>query len=139
MGGMFSIVTETWNPITGCKHNCVYCVTGDTLVLTADFIWKRISELRVGEEIVGFTEDDYHGYRYLVKATILNVIRRRKIRKVYLIKGKRSEVKATINNSKKKAYAGVPRSPPRAPAMKSEIRQSRGIRHEGMKKVIKNI
>ena len=22
---MFSIVTETWNPVTGCKHNCVYC------------------------------------------------------------------------------------------------------------------
>ncbi len=22
---MFSIVTQTWNPITGCKHNCVYC------------------------------------------------------------------------------------------------------------------
>jgi len=25
MSRMFSIVTETWNPITGCKHNCVYC------------------------------------------------------------------------------------------------------------------
>jgi len=36
-----------------------------------------------------------------------------------------------------KGYAGVPGSPPRAPAMKSEARQSRGIRHEGMKKIIK--
>ncbi|ADM27465.1 transposase, IS605 OrfB family [Ignisphaera aggregans DSM 17230] len=36
-------------------------------------------------------------------------------------------------------YAGVPGSPPRAPAMKSEARQSRGIRHEGMKKVIRSI
>lgn len=22
---MFDVVTTTWNPITGCKHNCVYC------------------------------------------------------------------------------------------------------------------
>jgi DNA repair photolyase len=22
---MFGMVTETWNPITGCLHNCVYC------------------------------------------------------------------------------------------------------------------
>jgi len=22
---MFSIVTETWNPVTGCPHDCVYC------------------------------------------------------------------------------------------------------------------
>jgi len=35
-------------------------------------------------------------------------------------------------------YAGVPGSPLRAPAMKSETRQSRGIRHEGMKKVIRS-
>jgi len=37
------------------------------------------------------------------------------------------------------AYAGVPGSPPRAPAVKGEARQSRGTRHEGMKKVIRNI
>ncbi|ADM27670.1 transposase, IS605 OrfB family [Ignisphaera aggregans DSM 17230] len=37
------------------------------------------------------------------------------------------------------AYAGVPGSPPRAPAMKSETRRSRGTKHEGMKKVIKSI
>jgi len=38
-----------------------------------------------------------------------------------------------------KGYAGVPGSPPRAPAMKGEARQSRGTRYEGMKKVIKSI
>jgi len=37
-----------------------------------------------------------------------------------------------------KGYAGVPGSPPRAPAMKGEARQSRGTRYEGMKKVIKS-
>ncbi|MEM4531792.1 MAG: hypothetical protein QXY39_07990, partial [Thermofilaceae archaeon] len=22
---MFSVVSETWNPVTGCTHSCVYC------------------------------------------------------------------------------------------------------------------
>jgi len=22
---MFSFITETWNPVTGCKHHCIYC------------------------------------------------------------------------------------------------------------------
>jgi putative transposase len=37
------------------------------------------------------------------------------------------------------AYAGVPGSPPRAPAVKGEARRSRGTKHEGMKKVIRAI
>jgi putative transposase len=37
------------------------------------------------------------------------------------------------------AYAGEPGSPPRAPAMKNETRQSRGITREGMKKTIRAI
>jgi len=36
------------------------------------------------------------------------------------------------------AYAGVPESPPRAPAMKGETRQSGGTKNEGMKKAIKS-
>jgi transposase len=37
------------------------------------------------------------------------------------------------------AYAGVPGSPQRAPAVKSEARQSGGTRHEGMKKAIRAV
>jgi putative transposase len=37
------------------------------------------------------------------------------------------------------AYAGVPGSPLRAPAVKGETRQSGGTKHEGMKKVIRAI
>jgi putative transposase len=37
------------------------------------------------------------------------------------------------------AYAGVPGSPQRAPAVKGEARQSRGTKHEGMKKAIRAI
>jgi len=25
MSKMFDVVTETWNPVTGCQHNCLYC------------------------------------------------------------------------------------------------------------------
>jgi len=38
-----------------------------------------------------------------------------------------------------KACAGVRGSPPRTPAVGGEAKQSRGTRHEGMKKVIKSI
>ena len=37
------------------------------------------------------------------------------------------------------AYAGVPGSPQRTPAVKGETRQSGGTKHEGMKKVIRAI
>jgi len=37
------------------------------------------------------------------------------------------------------AYAGVPGSPLRAPAVKGEARRSRGTRYEGMKKIIRSI
>jgi len=37
------------------------------------------------------------------------------------------------------AYAGVPGSPPRAPAVKGEARRSGGTKHEGMKKLVRAI
>jgi putative transposase len=37
------------------------------------------------------------------------------------------------------AYAGVPGSPPRAPAVKGETRQSGGTKHEGVKNIIRAI
>ena len=43
----------TINPYRGCSHSCVYCLAGDTLVLMADGRQKPISELRVGDRIVG--------------------------------------------------------------------------------------
>jgi len=92
---MFSVVSKTWNPVTGCLHYCTYCVTGDTLVLTSDLVWKRIDSLQIGDEIVGFSEQPIRGHRYLVKAKILNIIRRRKKRKTFLIKGKNGTVRAT--------------------------------------------
>jgi DNA repair photolyase len=43
----------TINPYRGCSHMCRYCVPGDTAILMADGRTKRISELRIGDEIVG--------------------------------------------------------------------------------------
>lgn len=90
----FGEITETWNPVIGCLHACVYCVTGDSLVLTADLIWKPIREIEVGEEVVGFSEQQTHGYRYLEKAVVINKVKRRK-RRVFLVKGERTSIKTT--------------------------------------------
>ncbi|RBY98090.1 radical SAM protein [Blastococcus sp. TF02-8] len=43
----------TINPYRGCSHSCVYCLSGDTRVLMADGTQRPISELRVGDRIIG--------------------------------------------------------------------------------------
>jgi len=89
----FGEITKTWNPVIGCLHSCVYCVTGDTLVLTADFIWKPIREIKVGEELVGFSEQQKHGYRFLEKAVVTG--KRKRIKEVFLLRGENTFIKAT--------------------------------------------
>src|ERR671910_304497 len=50
-----SVVPFRWtvNPYRGCTHACVYCLSGDTLVLMADGRQQAIVDLRVGDRIVG--------------------------------------------------------------------------------------
>jgi DNA repair photolyase len=43
----------TVNPYRGCSHACVYCVSGDTLVMRADGHQVPIEGLRVGDAIYG--------------------------------------------------------------------------------------
>ena len=59
----------TINPYRGCSHSCVYCLAGDTLVLMADGRQKPISELRVGDRIVG--TERRGTYRHYVTTDVL--------------------------------------------------------------------
>ena len=61
----------TINPYRGCTHSCVYCVWGETAVLTADGRHKAIADLEVGEAIYG-TELGASGYRRYARTTVLD-------------------------------------------------------------------
>src|SRR5260370_31154264 len=41
------------NPYRGCKHGCIYCISGDTSILMADGSTRPIAELKVGDQIYG--------------------------------------------------------------------------------------
>jgi len=60
---------QSINPYRGCEHACPYCVAGDTAVLMADGRPRRISELRVGDEIYGTRRIGL--YRRYVKSMVL--------------------------------------------------------------------
>jgi DNA repair photolyase len=54
----------TINPYRGCAHACLYCMSGDTLVLMADGRQTRLADLRVGDRIIG-TQVDGRYRRYV--------------------------------------------------------------------------
>src|ERR1700739_309135 len=43
----------TINPYRGCQHACVYCMEGETPILTAEGGPKPLAQLRAGDEIYG--------------------------------------------------------------------------------------
>jgi DNA repair photolyase len=43
----------TINPYRGCTHACVYCLAGDTAILTGDGRTKPIARLKVGDSVYG--------------------------------------------------------------------------------------
>lgn len=51
----------SWNPVTGCLHNCPYCLTPDTPVLMADMSWRPIGDLCPGDLVIGFDKKSPHG------------------------------------------------------------------------------
>jgi ParB/RepB/Spo0J family partition protein len=59
----------SWNPVTGCLHDCPYCVSGDTPVLMADGRAVPIQALRVGDRIIGTQLKGQ--YRTLVETEVL--------------------------------------------------------------------
>ena len=58
----------TVNPYRGCSHACVYCLAGPTRVLLADGRTRPISELRVGDAVMGTELVD--GQRRYVRTTV---------------------------------------------------------------------
>ncbi len=49
----------TWNPTTGCDRvspGCDNCLAPDTPVLMSDMSWLPIEDVRVGDQVVAFTE-----------------------------------------------------------------------------------
>ncbi|WP_193597735.1 Rv2578c family radical SAM protein [Microbacterium sp. YJN-G] len=58
----------TVNPYRGCSHACVYCLDPNTLVLCADGRQRPLSDLEIGDEIIG---TERHGsYRRYVRTRI---------------------------------------------------------------------
>jgi DNA repair photolyase len=43
----------TINPFRGCSHACVYCLEGETSILTADGTSRPLKDIRVGDAIYG--------------------------------------------------------------------------------------
>jgi hypothetical protein len=37
------------NPYRGCEHGCIYCLSGDTLILMADETTRRLEDVRIGD------------------------------------------------------------------------------------------
>src|SRR3954447_775356 len=59
----------TINPYRGCPHACLYCTSGDTLVVMADGGQTRIADLRIGDRIIGTRVDGR--YRRYVATEVL--------------------------------------------------------------------
>lgn len=48
----------TWNPVTGCLHDCPYSLGGETLVLMADSVARKLQDVRVGDRVIGTRKGD---------------------------------------------------------------------------------
>ncbi len=60
---------QSINPYRGCEHGCVYCLAGDTQILTAEGGLTPLAELSVGDEIYGTVKCGH--YRRYVRTRVL--------------------------------------------------------------------
>lgn len=68
--------TPTWNPFCGCNFDCAYCLTGDTLILMADYSWQTISSIKRGDKIITISDHPINGRRRIEIATVTNLFSR---------------------------------------------------------------
>src|SRR5215813_5444177 len=61
--------TVSLNPYRGCEHGCIYCLSGDTLILMADGTTKPLAALRTGDAIYGTVRRGW--YRRYAKTQVL--------------------------------------------------------------------
>jgi len=61
--------TQSINPYRGCEHGCVYCLSGDTLILMADGSTLPLAKVRAGDTIYGTVREGW--YRRYVKTRVL--------------------------------------------------------------------
>jgi DNA repair photolyase len=59
----------TINPYRGCAHACLYCLSGDTQILMADGSQRSLSDVRVGDRIIGTEKRET--YRHYVTTEVL--------------------------------------------------------------------
>lgn len=60
--------TWTINPMRGCLHQCRYCLSPNTLVLMVDGRQKALSDVKVGDKVVGTRLRGT--YRYFVESEV---------------------------------------------------------------------
>jgi hypothetical protein len=58
------------NAYRGCSHACSYCLGGDTPILLADGKTKRISDIQVGDVVIGTRREG--SYRRFVESVVLD-------------------------------------------------------------------
>ncbi len=60
---------QSVNPYRGCEHGCVYCLSGDTLILMADGSTRPLARVRTGDVLYGTVRQGW--YRRYAKSRVL--------------------------------------------------------------------
>ncbi|MBI2993391.1 MAG: PA0069 family radical SAM protein [Gammaproteobacteria bacterium] len=56
------------NPYRGCEHGCVYCLSGETLILMEDASTRALADIQVGDLVYGTQRNGW--YRRYVKSVV---------------------------------------------------------------------
>jgi DNA repair photolyase len=62
------------NPYRGCSHGCSYCLDPSTPVLYADFVWRPLGDVRVGDVLAGFDEHPVPGSNRKLRRAVVEAM-----------------------------------------------------------------